>query len=96
MVLSRFVKCIGIYIHIPFCIKRCNYCDFAIQPIGRNENLNKKLSEKYISCLTNEIKTFKSKLSQYSETSLIVDSLYFGGGTPSLLGFECMNSNNLY
>lgn len=63
----------GIYIHIPFCEKRCNYCDFFF-----TTNLN--LIDNYLSALEKEITLYSPKLS-----GLNFDSIYFGGGTPSLL-----------
>lgn len=63
----------GIYIHIPFCSKRCNYCDFYLVT-------NLDLISKFISSLKKEI-TF------YSETNngFDFDTVFFGGGTPSIL-----------
>ncbi len=60
----------GIYIHIPFCIKKCNYCDFA------SFSLSKDVQAEYISKLTDEIKTRKGTNA---------DTVYIGGGTPSVL-----------
>jgi oxygen-independent coproporphyrinogen-3 oxidase len=62
----------GIYIHIPFCSSRCSYCDFAtglFQP---------ELAERYVRALIADIRS-----SRYLGD--IVDTIYFGGGTPSLL-----------
>jgi oxygen-independent coproporphyrinogen-3 oxidase len=64
----------GIYIHIPFCRSRCSYCDFAT---GMYEG---ELAERYVHALTKEI----SKWSEV-ETPSAADTIYFGGGTPSLL-----------
>ncbi len=64
----------GIYIHIPFCRARCSYCDFAT---GTYEGA---LAERYVAALVEEIKTF----SVPTETRE-VDTIFFGGGTPSLL-----------
>ena len=62
----------GVYLHIPFCSSRCSYCDFATG-IYQSE-----LSERYVRALVEEIRS-----SPY--TSASVDTVYFGGGTPSLL-----------
>jgi len=62
----------GLYVHIPFCSSRCSYCDFATGLYQR------ELAERYVRGLINEIKR-----SQY--TGEVVDTIYFGGGTPSLL-----------
>jgi len=62
----------GLYVHIPFCSSRCSYCDFAT---GLYES---ELAERYVRGLIDEIRS-----SQYAGE--IVDTIYFGGGTPSLL-----------
>ena len=62
----------GLYVHIPFCSSRCSYCDFAT---GLYQS---ELAERYVHGLINEIRA-----SQYAGE--IVDTIYFGGGTPSLL-----------
>ena len=61
---------IGIYIHIPFCIKKCSYCDF-ISFANKEEYITK-----YIDALNDEIKNCKYK-------GYEVDTIYIGGGTPS-------------
>ena len=62
----------GLYIHIPFCSSRCSYCDFAT---GLYQS---EIAERYVRGLINEIRS-----SQYAGEN--VDTIYFGGGTPSLL-----------
>jgi oxygen-independent coproporphyrinogen-3 oxidase len=62
----------GLYVHIPFCSSRCSYCDFAT---GLYQS---ELAERYVAALIEEIRT-----SRYSGAN--VDTIYFGGGTPSLL-----------
>jgi oxygen-independent coproporphyrinogen III oxidase len=64
----------GIYIHIPFCRAHCSYCDFAT---GMYES---DVAERYVRALSKEISIW----SEISEPRL-VDTIYFGGGTPSLL-----------
>ena len=64
----------GVYIHIPFCLSRCSYCDFATS-IYRGEH-----AERYVDALVKEI------VSQTpAANARLVDTIYFGGGTPSLL-----------
>lgn len=63
---------IGIYIHIPFCIRKCPYCDFYSVPD------NEELKERYVSALCRNILSYKSR-------HISADTVYFGGGTPSLL-----------
>ena len=62
----------GIYIHIPFCRKACNYCNFHF-------STNHQLMDQMIEAMVHEIALQKTYLSEPIET------LYFGGGTPSLL-----------
>ncbi len=64
----------GVYLHIPFCRSRCSYCDFAT---GMYES---ELADRYVSSLIREI----AKWSEVNSPSA-VDTIYFGGGTPSLL-----------
>jgi oxygen-independent coproporphyrinogen-3 oxidase len=66
------MKPAGVYIHIPFCSSRCSYCDFATG-IYQSE-----LAERYVRALVDEIES-----SQLSGAG--VETIYFGGGTPSLL-----------
>lgn len=66
---------LGLYLHIPFCARKCGYCDF----LSFACNDSRILSE-YTSALIREIK-IKSVNWPYRE----VDSVYIGGGTPSLL-----------
>ncbi len=62
----------GLYIHLPYCVRKCAYCDFCSLPEGR-------VSDSYIDCLIKEARL-------YTRTDKIaVDTVYLGGGTPSLL-----------
>jgi oxygen-independent coproporphyrinogen III oxidase len=67
----------GIYIHIPFCRSRCSYCDFATDVFKNEETV-----ERYVNALIKEISKFKI---QNSKFKIQIDTIYFGGGTPSLL-----------
>ena len=62
----------GLYVHIPFCSSRCSYCDFAT---GLYQS---ELAERYVNSLIDEIRTSRN-------AGASVDTIYFGGGTPSLL-----------
>ncbi|MDR1797733.1 MAG: radical SAM family heme chaperone HemW [Clostridiales Family XIII bacterium] len=66
-------RALGLYVHIPFCVRKCRYCDFCSLPV-QDPDLHKE----YVRKLTTEI-TLKRKLFPAHE----VDSIYFGGGTPS-------------
>lgn len=65
----------GIYIHIPFCRARCSYCDFA------TGTYSGPLAERYVRAAAHEIRTFPALENEAREA----DTIYFGGGTPSLL-----------
>lgn len=63
---------IGLYIHIPFCHKVCNYCDFTVFQCAESKY------ENYVNALIKEIELRRDK-------DLIVDSIFIGGGTPSII-----------
>jgi oxygen-independent coproporphyrinogen-3 oxidase len=65
----------SIYLHIPFCIKKCGYCDFA--SYAGKENL----IPEYVDCLKKEMEFVAAK----NKEKLEVHTIFFGGGTPSLL-----------
>ncbi len=67
----------GIYIHIPFCLQACSYCDFHFSTSLQNK-------DSFLKALEKEIKL----RSNYLSTSDTIESIYFGGGTPSLLSVE--------
>jgi oxygen-independent coproporphyrinogen III oxidase len=67
----------GIYVHIPFCRSRCSYCDFATDVYRDAGGV-----ERYVNALTSEIRNSKVQING------LVDTIYFGGGTPSLLDAE--------
>lgn len=64
----------GVYLHIPFCRSHCSYCDFAT---GMYEG---ELAGRYVNSLIREIAKWKEV-----DSPPAVDTIYFGGGTPSLL-----------
>lgn len=66
-------KPLGLYIHIPFCKQKCNYCDFYSVAV------DSKTKRDYVTALQREIKQWGDKLGRP------IDTVYFGGGTPSLL-----------
>ena len=69
----RNKKPLGIYLHIPFCVRKCNYCDFLSAPA------QEETRRRYVQCLTEEIRQFEAA-KEYE-----VKSVFFGGGTPSIL-----------
>ena len=80
---------IGIYIHIPFCLRKCFYCDFNSIPIGIvKKNIlalikeKEKLLDRYAEALCREIKSSAIIL---AGNNFFVESIFIGGGTPSLI-----------
>lgn len=71
------MKRLEIYIHIPFCVKKCDYCDFLSAPSGEETRV------RYVEALKNEIRLNKERMDEY-----VVDTVFFGGGTPSILEGE--------
>ena len=69
---------LGIYVHVPFCGKKCPYCDFY------SVSYRKDSAEKYVSAVLRNIV-------HYADKNKTVDTLYFGGGTPSLLSSDQIN-----
>lgn len=69
------MKKLGLYLHIPFCDGKCNYCDFYSQKASDNT------MDIYVESVINHIEQQSRYFSNYS-----IDTIYFGGGTPSLLG----------
>ena len=68
---------LGLYIHIPFCVKKCAYCDFLSFPSDETTK------ERYVNALCEEIRANKENAEEY-----MVETIYFGGGTPSVLTVE--------
>ena len=72
------MKTLGLYIHVPFCVKKCNYCDFySIQG-------NDEIHRKYVADVIKSFEFWRYKL----DTDTQVDTIYLGGGTPSVLGTD--------
>ena len=66
-------KAVGLYIHIPFCVRKCNYCDFCSKPPTETD------FDRYFTRLEGEFSSYRH------EPKIRVDSIFIGGGTPSLL-----------
>lgn len=73
----------GIYIHIPYCIQRCSYCDFATYV--QSEILN---PERYVALVKEEIPLRKHYFGFSPDTEKKLNTVYFGGGTPSLISSD--------
>lgn len=71
----------GIYLHIPFCVSRCSYCDFY-------STTELDLRDKFTQALVEEIRLFGEQVKERYK----IDTIYFGGGTPSLLSARQMEN----
>ena len=70
---NKNVKTTGVYVHIPFCVKKCNYCDFL------SFASDDKTKERYINALCREISAY------CEDKKIAADTVFIGGGTPSVL-----------
>ncbi len=70
----------GIYIHVPFCLSKCHYCDFC-----SNARADEETKNLYIQRLCEEIRACADRI---GDCRPIADTVYFGGGTPTLLSSE--------
>jgi len=68
---------LGLYLHLPWCRRKCPYCDFNSHPLKDDQSTT--LKEQYLLALKESV----SKIT-HTQTSRRVQSIYFGGGTPSL------------
>ena len=82
-------RALSVYIHIPFCIRKCLYCDFLSAPA------TDEMRARYLKCLSSEIERESHKYCAYK-----VRTVFVGGGTPSLLSgnemkqlLECVKLN---
>lgn len=76
----------GVYIHIPFCVQKCKYCDFASYPSEFSRRYD------YVEALIKEMKQYQG---------ICADTVYIGGGTPTCLDNDCLelllkNVNSLF
>ena len=71
------MKKLSVYVHIPFCVKKCDYCDFLSAPADENTKTQ------YVDRLLEEIEKEAENYREY-----MVVSVFFGGGTPSVLKKE--------
>ena len=69
----------GLYLHIPFCRQACNYCDFHFSTSSRHKDA-------VLTAMLTELQLQKNFLN-----GAIIDTIYFGGGTPSLMSTDTLN-----
>jgi oxygen-independent coproporphyrinogen-3 oxidase len=72
----------GIYVHIPFCVKKCSYCDFYSVAGDR------RAVEEFCALLVREMDLFRETFP--GEAAAPADTVFFGGGTPTVLGAEAL------
>lgn len=68
---------LGLYLHVPFCISKCRYCDFFSGSAGKEEK------ERYVAAMESKIRALSK-----TENIRSFSSVYFGGGTPTAIGAE--------
>ncbi|MBE5738299.1 MAG: radical SAM family heme chaperone HemW [Clostridiales bacterium] len=73
------MKKVGIYVHFPFCVSKCKYCNFNSYA-DKNE-----FQQDYLRALVKEIQG-------YSDKSIVVNSIFIGGGTPSVMFDGCVST----
>ncbi len=71
-------KPLGIYIHIPFCLNKCPYCDFCSHPGRKKEEITA-----YAKKVAEQLREWSDRCKDHT-----VDSVYFGGGTPTLMSHQ--------
>ena len=76
---TKTVRPLGLYLHIPFCKSKCTYCDFYSLP-----RCEEKM-DAYVAALADHLTETAPMAAGHT-----VDTVYFGGGTPSYLGAERM------
>ena len=72
-----------LYLHVPFCLRRCSYCDFAVHPTRRPP------VREWLDAIPRELALLQQA---HPDLRLELDTIYIGGGTPSLLGTGAMQT----
>ncbi|MBI3653848.1 MAG: radical SAM family heme chaperone HemW [Acidobacteria bacterium] len=75
-------KIAGLYIHIPFCARKCTYCNF------NTTDFVEGLAARYCQAVAAEIHYWGQRLAKEESSLLPIDTIYFGGGTPSIVEAE--------
>ncbi len=76
----------GIYVHVPFCVRKCGYCDFYSVAGGEEAR------DGYPALLEREMDLLLREFP--GEASVPADTVYFGGGTPTVLGPDRLNCSS--
>jgi len=74
------LESLGIYVHIPYCLKKCNYCDFVSEPISCASIDPDRYSSNICSDIEIKSEVYRNKY--------YVDTIFFGGGTPTCIGCD--------
>ena len=77
---TKLKKPLGIYVHIPFCRSKCHYCDFY-----SITDLDNQTADGYLDAICDHIREAGPRATEYR-----VDTIYFGGGTPSYFGGDAL------
>lgn len=70
----------GLYVHVPFCVRRCGYCAFSTVAVG--EQLDPGVADRFVASLDHELAL---RIERSSTPVAPLDTLYLGGGTPTML-----------
>lgn len=83
----------GLYVHLPFCARRCPYCDFAVH-IGADDDFRRA----YLAALRTELQsTLSAHAKQGGEKDgTAISTIFFGGGTPTAIGARALNDLLLF
>ncbi len=76
--MDKRMKDLSIYVHIPFCVRKCNYCDFV------SKSAPEEYMDKYVEALLTEIDNVEDKY-RIDSNMYNICTIYIGGGTPSIL-----------
>ena len=86
MLIKNNNNLLSLYIHWPYCEAKCPYCDF-------NSHINESIDSKnWIQSYTNQLHEMKKQLLEHSVNSNKLNAIFFGGGTPSLMPLEIIDS----
>jgi putative oxygen-independent coproporphyrinogen III oxidase len=84
--MSSFDSVTSVYIHIPFCRRRCFYCDFPIFVLGNHTN------PATFPPVVEYVEILQAEISRSQGTGKPLETIFFGGGTPSLLPVELLGA----
>jgi oxygen-independent coproporphyrinogen-3 oxidase len=74
-----------IYIHYPYCLYKCHYCDFNSYALDKNEIARKPFAELISAEIQNRARLWQEKETHFLMPGRTIASIFFGGGTPSLM-----------